>query len=41
MKIWYMKDKFRRHLNVKSEVISIHFDMYISIYAKFLKLFLT
>ena len=33
MKIRYMKDKALRKLNLKYEEISIHFYMYISIYA--------
>ena len=34
MKIRCMNDKVKRHLNLKSE-ISVHFYIYISIYAKF------
>ena len=36
MKIRYMKDKVKRHINLKEE-ISIHFHMYICIYAKIFK----
>ena len=37
MKIRYMKDKIKRHLNLKQEEISILIYMYISINAKFKK----
>ena len=37
MKIRYMKNKVKRHLNLKYEEISIHFFyMYIRIHAKFI-----
>ena len=36
-----MKNRVKRHLNLKYEEISIHFYMYISIYAKFKNLFHT
>ena len=35
MKIRYIKDKAERQLNLKYDHISIHFYMYISIYASF------
>ena len=36
-----MKDKVKRHLNLKYDEISIHFYMYISIYDEFKNSFLT
>ena len=39
MKIRIMKDMIKRHLNLKEEEISIHFYMYISIYAKLIFFF--